>query len=517
MSRSLSIGHWPCPIMVGYWDMTQFGRWDVYLNPSEEEMAEETGSRSRSRSKAYDRRKSKIDAVHRSARVFRSRETNTSADDDLRSSVLILRHIQDSKDADGRFAPTDSRTTLGSSNNQQTIESEGNPRASIFTSSEKDTAERGARGSAGMQEDQLLFFRKDRARSSATSRAAEAIGDRKDRPGEQDRQEKELGRRRRRGGERDWFMRTSNRSENFRGHSGTGEPDEDSSSLVDRESASSPVDEEENEWQDPKNTKFDNEPADDDEAASDKGFFDDTSAFEILESIIPLDNKKRKVTLAEDSKDLMVASNFEWTSRDRKSDVKVAIPEQRSPSLSQDTSLERRPRRTGRRRSARQRRRTISEIIASPSARWLEKARGDRVKRYSNYYSSQSATPKAYVHIQPAYPEPAPPTSRKCVRCMFVYKPCPSSQSPQQPPPRPRIVLHSNAIVVPNYKYHEPATNWRGLKYAYSADGNYKTNRQTPRDLSILKQKPINPKLICPKYKNIKYRPVKHKTGDFNP
>ncbi|XP_076633971.1 uncharacterized protein LOC143348056 [Colletes latitarsis] len=77
-----------------------------------------------------------------------------------------------------------------------------------------------------------------------------------------------------------------------------------------------------------------------------------------------------------------------------------------------------------------------------------------RRKRYTNYYSPQSATPMAYVHIQSAYPVPAaPPANRKCVRCMVVYKPCPSAP---RPPPR---------IVLPTYKYQEPASKWRGLKY----------------------------------------------------
>lgn len=77
-----------------------------------------------------------------------------------------------------------------------------------------------------------------------------------------------------------------------------------------------------------------------------------------------------------------------------------------------------------------------------------------RRKRYTNYYSPQFVTPMAFVHIQPAYPVPAPPpANRKCVRCMVVYKPCPSAP---RPPPR---------IVLPTYKYQEPATKWRGLKY----------------------------------------------------
>ncbi|XP_035736512.1 uncharacterized protein LOC118447982 [Vespa mandarinia] len=82
----------------------------------------------------------------------------------------------------------------------------------------------------------------------------------------------------------------------------------------------------------------------------------------------------------------------------------------------------------------------------------------DRRKRYTNYYSLQSAIPMAYVHIQPSYPvaPSPPPPSRKCIRCMVVYKPCPSP--PRQPP----------RIVLPTYKYQEPASKWHGLKYGTS-------------------------------------------------
>lgn len=81
-----------------------------------------------------------------------------------------------------------------------------------------------------------------------------------------------------------------------------------------------------------------------------------------------------------------------------------------------------------------------------------EKVGGIRGKRYANYYSQQSATPMAYVHIQPVYPvAQAPSPSRKCVQCMVVYKPCPST--PRQPQP------------FPTYKYQELASKWFGLKY----------------------------------------------------
>ncbi|XP_076302579.1 uncharacterized protein LOC143220891 [Lasioglossum baleicum] len=77
-----------------------------------------------------------------------------------------------------------------------------------------------------------------------------------------------------------------------------------------------------------------------------------------------------------------------------------------------------------------------------------------RRKRYTNYYSPQSVTPMAYVHIQPAYPVPAAPApNRKCVQCMVVYKPC---ASPPRPPIRPAL---------PTHKYQELASKWHGLKY----------------------------------------------------
>lgn len=416
---------------------------------SEEEIAEEAGSGSRS--KANDRRRSRTQVAPRSARVARSWEAVTDADDNLRSPTWVLRHVQGSRDADAHFIPSEAPATSESDDNRRAIAAEGNPRSpegrtSILVSAEGDTADGGARRFAGMQEDQLLFFRDDRerVRSSAMSRA-EAIGDRKDWPGEQDREDLAgLGRR---GGGRDWFMRTSNRSGNVRGH------EEDS--LVGRGGVS-PVNEE-SESRDRRsgtpNDTIDNEPANEKANANNEKSSEKSSAFQILDSIIPLDNKRRKVTRGEDSKELMAASNFEWTSRDRRIGDKLAIPKHRSPSLSQETQ-ERRPPRTGRRRNARQYRRTIAASSARRlvADRGIRETIGDWRERYTNYYSPESATPMAYVHIQPAYPA-APPTSRKCVRCMVVYKPCPS-----QPRPPPRIVL-------PSYKYHEPAANWRGLKY----------------------------------------------------
>lgn len=73
--------------------------------------------------------------------------------------------------------------------------------------------------------------------------------------------------------------------------------------------------------------------------------------------------------------------------------------------------------------------------------------------------------PMAYVHIQPSSYHPftakyggggvvAPSHSRKCVRCMIVYKPCPAADD-----------AHPRRIVLPAPRYREPAANWRGLKY----------------------------------------------------
>ncbi|XP_014473559.1 PREDICTED: laminin subunit alpha-1 isoform X3 [Dinoponera quadriceps] len=396
-----------------------------------EKIAQETGSRS----KAGDRWRSAVEVAHRGARVSRSGQAD--ADNDLRPSTTILRHSRDSKD--GYFIPNGSPATSKSDDNRRVIEAERNSRAPIFAASEGNTAEGGALRPAGMREDQLLFFRDDRARSSAMSRA-EPIGDRKDRPGELDREEPA-----RSGGERERFMRTSNRSQDFRGRDGTGKSAEDgvrgSVSRMNEKGES-----QDTRSKEPRDTEGPDGNAthgDDDESS------DNANAFPTLDSVIPLDDKRRKVTRTENPNgSLMVAGNFEWTSRERRIDDRVVIAQHRSPSLSQDAQ-ERRPPRTGRRRNARQYGRTSGGEIAADRPRIAETS-ADR--RHTNYYSPQSATPMAYVHIQPAYPA-APPTSRKCVRCMVVYKPCPS-----QPRPPPRIVL-------PSYKYHEPANNWRGLKY----------------------------------------------------
>lgn len=406
---------------------------------SERVIAEEIASRS----KANDPREIRGIAP-RSSRVSRSWEAITGTDNDLRSSTWVLRH--NSKDTDGHSIPNKFPAT-SRSNDNRAVGADGKSRSSevrtsIPASWEGSSAKGAARRRfAGMREDQVLFFRGDRerVRSSAMNRA-EAIGDRKDRPGEQDREDLA---RSRRGGGRDWFMRTSNRSEDLGGRAGD--------LTVGRESGSNEGSESEEARLEDTNDAVNNGAAD--ESVDEEESSEDANAFVILDSVIPLDNKRRKATRAEDSKDLMVASNFEWSSRDRRIADKIVTPEHRSPGyLSQDTR-ERRPR-TGRRRNTR-RGATSGEIASSArrlADRRIRETIGDWRERYANYYSPESATPMAYVHIQPAFPA-APPTSRKCVRCMVVYKPCPS-----QPRPPPRIVL-------PSYKYHEPAANWRGLKY----------------------------------------------------
>lgn len=101
-----------------------------------------------------------------------------------------------------------------------------------------------------------------------------------------------------------------------------------------------------------------------------------------------------------------------------------------------------------------------ARLIDRRSSLFSDGGTGVRRKRYTNYYSPQSVIPMAYVHIQPAYPVPAPPpANRKCVRCMVVYKPCP----PQQRQP-PRIILPNQA------RYQDVAMKWHGLKYGESID-----------------------------------------------
>lgn len=173
------------------------------------------------------------------------------------------------------------------------------------------------------------------------------------------------------------------------------------------------------------NGNLDSEFRDDESDGDDKE--ESTSGFRILDS----DIKRGKVTRGEESKDLMVANNFALTSQARRVDPGGLVSKFRPIVAS---------------RKKRKTRRTIRPTI-------VLRRTEDRRVRHANHYSAQSATPMAYVHIQPAFPAAPPPTSRKCVRCMVVYKPCPSK--PRSPP----------RIVLPNYKYRKPASNWRGLKY----------------------------------------------------
>lgn len=485
-----------------------------------EEDIVETGSRSKS--KVEDRWGLRIDVVRRNAQAPRSREASINVDNYLRSSTLMLRHIQNSKrtgnhhvpkidastsksgDRKGilemgeknarlsdqyksfnphisrstimemkeEITPAFSRSIINDRNIERPNEAEETSRSSsgkqiILGSSERNTAEGDIRQFAGgMQEDQLLFFRGDRERVQSSAMSP-AIHDRKNWPRERDRGDPA---RKRRETSRDWFARTSNRSRNFRERdngirhkkifekpiiNSNGQNDENN--KYNNQKIDFPVHKNgrlQNIFSKHLNSSVDNELEDENnnERSSD--------AFQFLDSIIPPDNKRRKVTRGEDLKDLMVTSNFVWTSQDQGISNRALIPEHR-PTFSQDNRktshngfLKKRIRSIDRRKDAQGYRGRTGEtgLAAIQKADRRETANGDRRKRYANYYSAQSATPMAYVHIQPAYPA-APPTNRKCVQCMVVYKPCPS-----QPRPPPRIVL-------PNYRYHEPASKWRGLKY----------------------------------------------------
>lgn len=473
---------------------------------SEDDIVGAIETESRSGSAAdQDRRVSRNNDVSRSARVSGSQEASINADNDLRS--LLPRHTGDSED-DGHSGGTPATSASDEDAGEAGENSRSSPREQAksnldeILSLERKIAEGGARRyAAGMQEDQLLFFRDDRKRvqSSAMS-PAEAIDDRKDLLGERDRNDPVRGRR---GASRDWFTRASNRSQNFRRRAGgiaTHETDGNGvrherilegsvklrtsntrikglehSAVVNRVKRASSsnqynetdarqddaridfaIDEEDELWNATKEDLSNN--VDDvdlqdrieiDEESSDGG-----NTFEIFDSVIPPDNKRRKVTRGEDSKDLMVASNFVWSSQDEWTKSKVLVPED---SRNRPIFSRYRPRRGSRGASTKKRTRSSArEVHESEADRRIDQERetalGDRRKRYANYYSAQSATPMAYVHIQPAFPA-APPMNRKCVRCMVVYKPCPSSS---RPPPR---------IVLPSYRYHEPAVKWRGLKY----------------------------------------------------
>ncbi|EZA58356.1 hypothetical protein X777_01313 [Ooceraea biroi] len=410
----------------------------------------------------------------------------------------IPHHTQDSEDDDHRDVPGGTPATSASNDDGEAEERS--------RSSPGDRASN-CRRILGMQEDQLLFFRDDRERvqSSAMS-PAEAISDRKDLPGERDREDPARGRRR---ASRDWFTRASNRSQNFRGRVGGiathGTDDngarherisegsvkvmvsdtETKGSTVNRDEQDHRSDDQYSRTNTRRKTRMNlpideedrlrNAPSKDpnsnvhyelpDQIETGEESSDNANAFQIFDSVILPDNKRRKVTRGEDSKELMVASNFVWTSQDQGTSSKILIPED---FRNRAVFLQDRPRRGSRNGFSKKRTHSIvrrdrrqeagqridedGSTSAVRKASRRETAIGDRRKRYADYYSAQSVTPMAYVHIQPSYPV-APPMNRKCVRCMVVYKPCPS-----QPRPPPRIML-------PSYRYNDPATKWRGLKY----------------------------------------------------
>lgn len=448
---------------------------------------------SRSRSKADDlRSKLFLD-------VFRSRETSINADNDLRSSTLSIRSIQSSKSADNRDVlkvgapttessdrkagileaneksarPSDRRGSLdrdphilqnaGVENEEKIFptfsrsiiadksvkrqhdkidEIEKNShllpgeQASILESLEGN--EGSTRRFAGMPLKDQLFFDENRERAESSGmRPVEAIQDHKNLPYERD----FIGRRHETSHEGNLRgLKDENNDKNDVRETDLSINKEDRSQDTPFQDLNSSVD-----------SEFRDE-NDDEESSS------NASAFQILDSIPP-DNKRGKVTRGEDSKDLMVANNFVLTSQDLKINPGALISEYRP-------IFARNKRKIARNNFMKKMIRSIDRrkndwtfagnnntgSIAIQKADRHETAIGDRRKRRANYYSAQSATPMAYVHIQPAYPA-VPPTSRKCVRCMVVYNPC-----PPKPRPPPRIVL-------PSYRHHEPASNWRGLKY----------------------------------------------------
>lgn len=522
----------------------------------EEDTVSETGSRSRST--AHGGRRSWIDVVSRSARLSGSRVAGLDDDNDHPRTAMSdpcriqLSRSDDNPDGSTRDTPkttsepndrgptvirADEGVVRSSDRHRSTIAShdrdsrvaaaiapieedvstafsilaeggidkppdgaEGNRSRSSGGASihartpSRNATEEDARRYAGMREDRLLFFRRDRER--AQSSAMRPAMDRKDRPSGSD----------------VWFARAANRSQNFRGHAGASasrrvDDNDDGgeeilwkkrpariaasdetkerrrtivavdSIFTDREYVdrkdkladpeSIPAKRSGESWgisaDDPSNGA-DNAPRDGSAGEHDKA--EPTNAYQILNSVIPPDNKRRKVTRVEESRDLMMTGNFVWTRQDRgHDDVRgVLIPPEHRSHLSRERvranggaswrdASSRILRRRRARRHARKRRRVLvgaagsSPIVVAQIAR-----RVDRRRRHANYYSPRSATPMAYVHIQP-YPAAPPTPGRKCVRCMVVYKPCPS-----QPRPPPRIVL-------PTYRYREPATKWRGLKY----------------------------------------------------
>ncbi|XP_029679159.1 laminin subunit alpha-1-like [Formica exsecta] len=317
-------------------------------------------------------------------------------------------------------------------------------RASILESLKGDKRST-RRFAAGMQEDQLLFFHENRERAeSSATRPAEAIQDRKNLPEERDSARRRSHETSREGNLREFEVNNiENNDKNDVHETDLSINTEDRSQDALFEDLNSSV-----------NSEFRDE-------SDNEGSSGNASAFQILDSIIPSDNKRGKVTRGEDSKDLMVANNFVLASQDRRIDTGALIPEYR-PIFARNKrkitrSFTKKIIRSIDRREDAQAYEGRSDNAGSTTIQKVERGYetviSDRRKRHANHYSAQSVTPMAYVHIQPAYPA-EPPTSRKCVRCMVVYKPCPSQ--PSRPPPR---------IVLPKYKYHKPASTWRGLKY----------------------------------------------------
>lgn len=433
---------------------------------------------SRSKSKADDSR-SRIDD-------FRSREMSINADNDLRLSTLNLRPIRGSRSVDNRdvlkiSAPTTDLKAGILEINEKSVRSsdrhgsldrdphvlqsadpgneegtftalshsiiadksvkrqrdkieENSPggRTSILESLERN--ERNIHRSATeMLEDQLLFFHENHERAKSSARLA--TQDYKNLSYEQEKKHESTSRE---GNLREFEV--ENNDENDVRETDLSINKEDRSQDASFKNLNSNID---SEFRDESNHEESSR---------------NISAFQILDSIPP-DNKRGKVTRGEDSKDLMVANNFVLTSQDPKINPEALISEYRSIFARNKRKITRNNFIKKMIRSIERRRNTWMlagsrdvESTAIQKADRHETAIGDRRKRSANYYSAQSATPMAYVHIQPAYPA-APPTSRKCVQCMVVYKPC-----PPKPRPPPRIVL-------PSYRYHEPASNWRGLKY----------------------------------------------------
>lgn len=423
---------------------------DIATLRNDRSEVEETESRSRSEA---DDPRSRLD-------VFRLRETSINADNDLRSSTLspiqgsIERSARSSdrhgsldrdphilqnagaENEEGIFALSRSIIADKSVKRQRDKIEENSPggRASIPEFLERN--ERNIQRSAAEMPEELLFFHENRQRAESSAMRP-TIQDHKDLSYERERKDETSE-----GNLIREFEEFENNDENDVRESDLSINKEDRSQDAPFEDLNSNVD-----------SEFRDE-SDDEESSS------DTSAFQILDSI-PSDNKRGKVTRGEDSKDLMVANNFALTTRDPKINPGALISEYRpifarnKRKMTRNNFIKKMIRSIDRRRNAW----TFAgssdnaESTAIQKADGHETAIGDRRKRRANYYSAQSATPMAYVHIQPAYPA-APPTSRKCVRCMVFYKPRPPC--PPKPPPR---------IVLPSYRYHEPASKWRGLKY----------------------------------------------------